>query len=344
MTEFTEPDWPIAACSGALPRGKDSGQERLSAVASPVLLADIGGSNSRFALVGEGGRPERVLVFENDAVSGLEGAILRYLVESDAKPRAAVLAVAGPLDSEEVALTNRDWRFRPEALAARFGFSPLRVINDFEAIAWSLLRLTEAEIRPLGNVTAAREGVKVVLGPGTGLGVAALVPAGGRWHVVASEGGHASFGPHERDEVDVFMRLAAEHGAVSAETVLSGPGLGRLACALDPRARCRESRSIIAGALRGDASAQAAARLFVRLLGRFAGGLALTFKALGGVYIAGGVSAALGPLLEDPQFRAAFEAHPPYEKLLASIPTFLVTCEQPALIGCAAVADLFEQT
>jgi glucokinase len=282
-------------------------------------------------------------VLENDAVSGLEGAISRYLVESDSKPGAAVLAIAGPLDSEEVTLTNRDWRFRPHELAARFGFSPLRVINDFEAIAWSLPRLSETEIRPLGNVTTPRDGAKVVLGPGTGLGVAALVPADGRWHVVASEGGHASFGPQAPDEVDVFMRLIAEHGAVSAETILSGPGLGRLACALDPDATCRESRTIVAGALRRDASAQAAARLFVRLLGRFAGGLALTFKALGGVYITGGVAAALGPLLDDPQFRAAFEAHPPYQTLLASVPTFLITCDQPGLTGCAAVADLFER-
>ncbi len=325
-----------------LPSSAPPHWEYLSAVPFPVLLADIGGSNSRFALAGNGGRPERVLVLENDAVSGLEGAISRYLVESDAKPRAAVLAVAGPLDGEEVVLTNRDWSFRPEELAARFGFSPLRVINDFEAIAWSLPRLSDSEIRPLGTLTVAREGVKVVLGPGTGLGVAALIRAAGRWHVVASEGGHASFGPQARDEVEVFMRLADEHGAVSAEMVLSGPGLGRLACALDPNARCRESKAIVAGALRRDASAQAAARLFVRLLGRFAGGLALTFKALGGVYITGGVAAALGPLLDDPQFRAAFEAHPPYQKLLASIPTFLVTCEQPGLTGCAAVADLFD--
>jgi len=157
--------------------------------------------------------------------------------------------------------------------------------------------------------------------------------------VVASEGGHASFGPQAADEIEVFARLRQECGAVSAETVLSGSGLARLARALDPQAARHAPETIAASALAREPSAQAAARLFVRLLGRFAGGLALTFKALGGVYIAGGVASGLGPLLDEPQFRAAFEAHPPYQRLLEAIPTLLITCEEPGLIGCAAVSS-----
>src|SRR5216683_1667685 len=306
---------------------------------SHTLLGDIGGSKSRFALSNSAGRPERILVVENDTVADLEAAVARYLDETGARPRAATLAVAGPIDGEEVALTNRAWRFRRREFAKRFGFSQLRVLNDFEAIAWALPRLGAAQTRPLGKPVAARAGVKVVLGPGTGLGVAALLPADGRWHVVASEGGHASFGPQAADEIEVFTRLRQECGTVSAEAVLSGPGLVRLALALDPRAACHEAETIAASALAREPSAQAAARLFVRLLGRFAGGLALTFKALGGVYIAGGVASGLGPLLDEPQFRAAFEAHPPYQGLLEAIPTLLITCEEPGLIGCAAVAS-----
>jgi glucokinase len=307
---------------------------------SSVLLADIGGSKSRFALANSAGRPERILVVENDTVPHLEAAVARYLDETGARPHAATLAVAGPIDGEEVALTNRAWRFRRGEFARRFGLSQLRVVNDFEAIAWALPRLGAAETRPLGKPTVARDGVKLVLGPGTGLGVAALLPTGGRWQVLASEGGHASFGPQATDEVELFTRLQKVCGGqVSAENVLSGPGLVRLAHALDPRAEFHESEIIVASALAREPSAQAATRLFVRLLGRFAGGLALTFKALGGVYVTGGVAGGLGPLLDEPQFRAAFEAHPPYQPLLQAIPTLLVTCEEPGLIGCAALAD-----
>ena len=305
---------------------------------SQALLADIGGSKSRFALASSAGRPERILMIDNDTAADLEAAVARYLEETGARPQTATFAVAGPIDGEEVALTNRSWRFRRGEFARRFGFSQLRVLNDFEAIAWALPCLGAADTRPLGQPAARRDGVKVVLGPGTGLGVAALLPADGRWRVVASEGGHASFGPQAADEIDVFARLRDQCGTVSAETVLSGPGLVRLARALDPQAACHASETIVASALAREPSAQAATRLFVRLLGRFAGGLALTFKALGGVYLTGGVASGLGPLLDEPQFRSAFEAHPPHAALLETIPTLLVTCEEPGLIGCAAVA------
>jgi len=305
-----------------------------------TLVADIGGSKSRFALAHSAGALERVLVIENDTVADLDAAVARYLEETGARPRAATLAVAGPVDGEEIALTNRaSWRLRRREFAKRFGFSQLRVLNDFEAIAWALPQLGAAQTRPLGSPVVPHAGVKVVLGPGTGLGVAALLPADGRWHVVASEGGHASFGPQAPDEIEVFARLRQECGAVSAETVLSGSGLARLARALDPQAARHAPETIAASALAREPSAQAAARLFVRLLGRFSGGLALTFKALGGVYIAGGVASGLGPLLDEPQFRAAFEAHPPYQRLLEAIPTLLITCEEPGLIGCSAVAS-----
>src|SRR5262249_35409164 len=293
-------------------RGNPLGRRWLSlgvAAMRTTLVADIGGRKRRFAPSPSGGAVERMLVIENDTVADLDAAVARYLEETGARPRAATLAVAGPCDGEEIALTNRaSWRLRRREFAKRFGFSQLRVLNDFEAIAWALPQLGAAQTRPLGKPVAARAGVKVVLGPGTGLGVAALLPADGRWHVLASEGGHASFGPQAADEIEVFARLRQECGTVSAEAVLSGPGLVRLpraggggpARALAPRGACHEAETIAASALAREPSAQAAARLFVRLLGRFAGGLALTFKALGGVYIAGGVAGGLGPLLDEP--------------------------------------------
>src|ERR1700704_2704725 len=312
-----------------------------------VLLADIGGTNSRLALAGADGRPAHTLIIENDSVPNLEGAISRYLAETGARPDAAVLAIAGPLEGEEVALTNRAWRFRPGELARRFGFAKLRLLHDFEAIALAPTRPTAggappprpADAHPLGPPLPARPGVRAVLGPGTGLGVAALVPVDGRWQVLASEGGHASFGPQTPDELEIFAALLHEHGSVSAETILSGPGLLRLLRAVDPRSQASTPEAVVANALAGEAAALVTVQLFVQLLGRFAGGLALTFKAVGGVYIAGGVASRLGKLFDAQAFRAAFDAHPPYQALLASIPIWMMTRSEPGLLGCAVLAD-----
>jgi len=305
-----------------------------------ALVADIGGSNSRFALVDAEGWPERIAVMENATAADLESAVARYLKETGVQPRTATFAVAGPIQGEQIALTNSPWRFRRSEFAKRFGFAQFQVVNDFEAIAWALPRLNARHIRPLGPASLQREGVKLVLGPGTGLGVAALLPFAVRSHAVASEGGHVLFGAQAQDEEAVFVRLREESRVVSAESVLSGPGLLRLAQALHPGSRYRDSEAIMAAAHSGEAQAQATTRLFVRLLGRFAGDMALAFKALGGVYIAGGVAHGLGALLDAAEFRGAFELHPPHAALLQAVPTFLITSDQPGLIGCAALARM----
>jgi glucokinase len=308
---------------------------------SRVLLADIGGTYSRFALSGPGGRPERIITFANDAFAGVDAAIIAYLAEIDARPDAAVLAVAGPVNGHDIALTNRAWRFHLGDLAAQLGLSSIQAINDFEALAWALPWLGEDETRRLGGGTepGASQGAKLVLGPGTGLGVAALVPSGDSWQSVASEGGHASFGADRPEEEPVFARLR-QRGPVSAETVLSGPGLARLHLALHPGVPPLAPETIVAHAEAGERTACATVRLFVRLLGRFAGDVALTFKATGGVYIAGGVACGLGALFDEKLFREAFEAHPPYARLLAAVPTHLITCVEPGLLGCAALAEI----
>jgi glucokinase len=311
------------------------------AMMSSVLLGDIGGTKSRFALADPGGRPERIEIISDDTIPDLETAVAQYLDKMAVRPDAAVLAIAAPVDGEEIAFTNRPWRFRRSDFARRFGFTRLRIVNDFEAVAWALPQLGPSETRPLGRPLAPRDAVKVVFGPGTGLGVAALIPVERRWHAIAGEGGHVCFGPQRADEIEVFRRLLDEYGWVSAEKILCGPGFVRLAHALDPQAPWHASESILAAVAAGDPAAQRVARLFARLLGRFAGDLALTFKAQGGVYIAGGVGSGLGPLLDEAKFRSAFEAHPPHAPLLATIPTLLITCREPGLIGCAALANEF---
>ncbi len=308
---------------------------------SSVLLADIGGTYSRFALADANGRPEQIAVFANDDIASLDVAIRSYLADTKVQPRTAVLAVAGPVDGGEIVLTNRAWRFRLDDLAHTLGVTRIKAVNDFEAVAWALARLDDNDVRRLGRGdTAARpDCAKVVLGPGTGLGVAALVPVADGWQAVPSEGGHVSFSAASAEEEPIFTRLRGEAPG-SAETVLSGPGIARLHAAMHPGVTPIPPRTITAQALAGDASAQATIRFFTRLLGRFAGDVALTFKALGGVYITGGVVRRLGPLLDDEIFRAAFEAHPPYQALLKETPTYVITFEQPGLLGCAALAAL----
>jgi glucokinase len=304
-----------------------------------VLLADIGGSTSRFALAARGERPHHIVVVSNATVATLEAAIAQYLEFVGMRPTTAIFAVAAPISGNEVALTNRAWRFRTDELGARFGFRHFRVVNDFEALAWALLSLGADDIRPIGPRLPGGDGVKVVVGPGTGLGVAALLPEGPRWRVMPSEGGHSCFGPGPRDEIPVFDRLWQECGQVSAEMILSGAGLHRLYRAVNCGSSLPDPETIVGMAKAGDPSALETTSLFLRLLGRFAGSLALTFKATGGVYVAGGVVAALTTLIDDEQFRGAFEGHRPHQSLLAAIPTALITCQEPGLRGCGALAE-----
>jgi glucokinase len=305
--------------------------------AAPVLLADIGGTHSRFALLGPDGRPAEVVSWDNDGYANLEAAIETYLGQIQKNPQAAVLAVAGPVAGRDIALTNRSWRFNLDTLAKRFGLSQINAINDFEAQAWALAQLREGDYRVIGRAGAAGHGVKVVLGPGTGLGVAALVPVGDGWQAVPTEGGHVSFGAAHPDEEPIFARMRKD-GPISAESVISGSGMPRLHRAVNPGAAALDAAEIVAKAKAGEAAAAVTIRLFVRLFGRFAGDVALTFKATGGVYVAGGVTAKLGALFDEKTFREAFEAHPPYEDLLRALPTYLVTVAHPGLIGCGALA------
>lgn len=308
-----------------------------------LLLADIGGTTTRIALAAPGGRPHRIVRFENDDIDGIDVAIQHYLDgleldDAQACPRRAVLAVAGPIDAEEIRLTNRPWRFRTAELAAQFGFDRVQVINDFQAVAWSLPSLRADELLPLGGVAVPGPGPKAALGPGTGLGVAALVPHGADWIAIATEAGHMSFGPAHDDEIDIFRAIGGGALTASAEMAVSGRGLERLYHAMNPHHPPQVARAVVSAAQAGDAKAVAVIDMFVRLFGRFAGDIALTFKATGGVYIAGGVARRFGALFNSQIFRTAFEAHPPYQDMLAAIPTFLVTYTEPGLVGCAAYA------
>lgn len=304
-----------------------------------ALVADIGGTTSRFALVNAAGLPDDVHIIANDSVDALQTALADYLKLLPIRPVHAVLAVAAPISGEgEVEMTNRNWRFGIEDLRRRFGFGQVRVVNDFEALAWGMPHFTADDLRPLIEAPVRANGVRLAIGPGTGLGVAALAPTSAGPVVLPGEGGHVSFGPAAADEGALFDAVRAELGYVSAEALLSGSGLIRMHRALSPGTDLITSRAIVEAAHAGDPAARATALMFARLLGRFTGDVALTFKAFGGIYMAGGVARALGDFLGE-EFRKAYLNHPPQQDLVAAIPVFLITRREPGLLGSAAIAQ-----
>lgn len=311
-----------------------------------MLVGDIGGTHGRFGVVADDGvRPDRVAIEEGDAHASFESAVAAYLEKLGDRPRRAAFAVAGPVDEEGHArITNRkSWLIDPAALTQKFGFETVLVLNDFAAQAASLPHLEPSELTAIGDA-APREATKAALGPGTGLGVAALVrEADGGWLPLPSEGGHVELAATDAREAAVFEIVRAEKGRVEAEALLSGPGLVRLHAALarvEGRADDLETTAaeIVAAASGADGAARATVALFLTMLARFSGDVALTFGATGGVYLCGGVAPRLLGLLDAGAFRAVFEAKAPHERMLRAIATEVVTSPVAGLVGCAAYA------
>lgn len=305
-----------------------------------ILVGDIGGTHTRLALAsGKRGDWRIGGLQERATQQDLAPAIREYLAAANA-PRieAAAFCAAGPLgDDGSIPMTNVAALLEPGVLARAAGVERAVLINDFAAIAESLPALTSADLRPIGGGAAAPAAPRAVMGPGTGFGVAIATPAHGRWTVVAGEGGHADLAPVDDDELAAWRRLREQHGRVSSETVLCGPGLERLHAALHGPPRL-DAAEIAERAWRGEAHCARTIAVFTRWLGSVAGNLALIAGARGGVYIAGGILPRWGENFDVARFRAAFEAKPPYRNWLAGIPSFLVTHPAPALLGLAELA------
>ncbi|MFC3690934.1 glucokinase [Chenggangzhangella methanolivorans] len=310
-----------------------------------VLVGDIGGTNGRFGLAEKGGlRPDRIDVEPGDDHASFEDALGAYLEKTGEKPDRAALAVAGPVDDEGRArITNRkSWTIDPQALKRRFGFSDVLIMNDFVAQAASLPHLQNDETILIGDARP-RRAVKAAVGPGTGLGVASLVPEGDDgWRPLPSEGGHIEFAAVDAHESAAFGVFRRRFGRVSAEYVVSGPGLARLHDALAEvegrKAPGLDPAAVTKAALDGDPEASATAALFLTMLARFAGDMALSFGAKGGVYLCGGVAPRLVPALDVAAFRAAFDAKSPHEEMMRATATAVVTSPIAGLIGASAMA------
>lgn len=310
----------------------------------PVLVGDIGGTNARFAMVAAPDAPTEI--FKSVATADfptIEDAIeASVLGSSPVTPRSAIIDLAGPVTGDAVHLTNADWVIRPHDMIARLGLEHIALLNDFEALALALTALSGDDLVAIGGGADA-PGAKVVLGPGTGLGVGALIEAGGLWVPVPGEGGHVALGPDEPDEFAVWENIELEHGRISGETILCGRGLVRLYQAVaktegGPALLTTPAR-ITKSALDGsDPVAVRTVSLWTRFLGRLAGDMTLVFMARGGAYIGGGISPRILPFMSNGDFRRAFEKKAPHEALMASIRCSVIVAENPALQGLAAFA------
>lgn len=302
------------------------------------LVADIGGTNARFALVEEGGTPhgERNLLVRD--FPDPAAAITAYL--AGRRVEEAVLAVATPVEGDEIRFTNSPWVFSIRGLEAQLGLRRLAVINDFVAQALAMPHLAAAACEIIGGGEPAAGRAIGVIGPGTGLGVSVLIPSPAGWTALPTEGGHVSFAPGNARERGVLERLAERFGHVSNERLLSGQGLLNLAqalAALDGASCAATSpEDVTQAAQQGSCpSCGEAVGMFSALLGAAAGDLALVTGARGGIYVAGGICLRLGPLFDRTAFRRRFEAKGRMRAYLAPIPTWLVRRPDTGLLGAA---------
>jgi len=309
-----------------------------------VVLADVGGTNVRFALLTGGGLGpiEHMAVRDHQRFGDALAAFLARQTQR-AAIRSAIFAVAGVVTGERCALTNNAWVIDAAELRARFGLTGISIVNDFEAIAWSLPHLTGNDLRIVGGGDPVADAPMVALGPGTGLGVAAYFPRENGAFVLHSEAGHATVPGGSPREDAIIETLRQRFGHVSAERVLSGQGLENLyraiaafdSLAAPERSAAEITQAAIAGRC---AVSRAALDTFCAMLGDVAGNIALGFCAQGGVFIAGGIASHIRDYLPRSQFRPRFEAKGRLSEYLKTIPVYLILHADPAFIGLRSLA------
>jgi len=311
----------------------------------PILIGDIGGTNARFSIVldanSEASEPIIVKTADFDTIGdAIQSAVLDH---TSLHPNSAVLAVAGPVESDEIPLTNCPWIVKPKQMLANLGLSDIVVLNDFEAQALAVVALGDEHMEKIGGGTPEPNAGRVVLGPGTGLGVAGLVHALGRWIPIPGEGGHMDIGPRSPRDLEVFPHIEPIEGRISGEQILCGRGLVNVyravAAADGKQAPLTQPAEITAAALeKSDPVAEEALSIFATCLGRTAGDLALVFMSRGGVFLTGGIAPKILPALKAGNFRATFEDKAPHSALMRTMPVYVVTQPLAALAGLAAFA------
>lgn len=303
------------------------------------LLADMGGTHTRCALLPPSGRLAGTKVFANRDFAGPIELFRDFLdgIPDESRPTSALLAVAAPVTGQQLRMVNLDWEIDSKALARAFGWARVQLMNDFAALAHALPALETEDLAPVGGGRPVAGAARVVLGPGTGLGTAALLEADGRCIALAGEGGHTTLPAATEEEARVIAFARALHGHCSAERLVSGPGLSLLHEALHGQAGVAPAQ-IAARADAGDAEAAASLEMLFQLLGTVASNLALVFDARGGVYIGGGIVPRHLERFAASGFRKRFSDKGRYRQRLEEIPTCVITAAQPALVGLARYA------
>jgi glucokinase len=325
-----------------------------------ILAGDVGATKTLFEL-GELQHGRWMTVFAArylaadypDFFSVLQAFFSEWTVQRHSSPKIAraCLGVAGPVFDNRVQMTNLSWLVDGDAIAARFGIAHVKVVNDFAAAAKGIELLAPADLVTLQSGEPVAAAPRLVIGPGTGLGVAYMAWAGNGYLIVAGEAGHAGLAPATSEQLDLWRDLYLRQGRVSAEDVVSGPGLVRI---FEFLCRRENKSPAIAGALsagataaaithaaleRGDPLCLRALDLFVSCFGALAGDHALSIMARGGVYIAGGIAPKILPRLRNGGFCAAFNAKGAHSSAVEKIPVLVVTNERVGLLGAALLAN-----
>jgi glucokinase len=314
----------------------------------PRLLADVGGTNARFALELAPGRIELIDVLPCADYPTLADALRAYLASpavaaaGAGKIRHAAIAIANPVTGDLVRMTNHHWEFSIAALRQECGFDTLLVENDFSALARALPYLGAGQKRQVGGGAARPQSALGLLGAGTGLGVSGLIPCAEGWSALRSEGGHVTFSPANETEIAILRFAWGEFEHVSAERLLSGVGLELIYRALAQHTGQADQKlaapEITRRALAGEcALCDQVVEAFCGMLGTVAGNLAVTLGAQGGIYIGGGIVPRLGERFAASSFRARFEQKGRFVHYLAQVPTFVITAEYPAFLGVSAI-------
>lgn len=308
---------------------------------SQKFVADVGGTNIRVARVTESGVTDIKKYMCKDFAS-IDLAITQYFTDMpEHNFTQGCIAIACPVLGDQVVMTNHSWAFSQNALRSQLKLDALFVINDFTAVAHSLPVLSEDQVVQIGEGTPKENGNIAVFGPGTGLGVEHITMTSTGWQTLDGEGGHVDFAPVDETDVVVWRHLQSTLGRASAEEVMSGRGLHNIYTALANDASApvafTEPAQITEAALNGTCElAEATLTQFCRIMGSFAGNIALNMATTGGIFIGGGIANRFPEFIQNSDFRARFEAKGQMKHYVKDIPTYLIAEPDHGLLGAAA--------